>query len=93
MNKNAKYSSKYRNKNIDKIRQKDKERKKFWKKYIKYCDEKHFEEKKEKIQTEKETYLEEKVETDRSTFTNTNHGRNWNLRNWIPVIVVQTWSH
>ena len=56
MNKNAKYSSKYRSKNIDKIRQKDKERKKFGKKYIKYCDEKHFEEKKEKIQTEKETY-------------------------------------
>ena len=40
MNKNAEYCSKYRIKNIDKIHQKDKERKKFEKKYVKYCNEK-----------------------------------------------------
>ena len=47
MNKNA-YCSKYRNKDTDKIRQKDKERKKFEREHGKFCDEKKQEEKKRK---------------------------------------------
>ena len=43
MNKDAEYRSKYQNKNIDKIREKDKERKKFERKYVKYCEEKKYE--------------------------------------------------
>ena len=46
MNKNAEYCSKYRNKNINRICQKEKERKKFEMEYLKYCDEKKYEEKK-----------------------------------------------
>ena len=40
MNKDAEYCSKYQNKNIDKIREKDKERKKFEREYVKCCEEK-----------------------------------------------------
>ena len=47
MNKNA-YCSKYRNKDTDKIRQNDKERKKFEREHGKFCDEKKQEEKKRK---------------------------------------------
>ena len=43
MNKDAEYCSKYQNKNIDKIREKDKERKKFEREYVKYCDGKNYE--------------------------------------------------
>ena len=43
MNKDAEYCSKYQNKNIDKIREKDKERKKFEREYVKYCDGKKYE--------------------------------------------------
>ena len=43
MNKDAEYCSKYQNKNIDKIREKDKERKKFERECVKYCDGKKYE--------------------------------------------------
>ena len=42
---NAKYCMKYRNKNIETIREKDKERKRFEREYEKYCDEEKYEEK------------------------------------------------
>ena len=54
MNKNDEYCSKYRNKNIDKIRQKDKERKRFERDYVKYCNKKKYEV--EKRQREKEIH-------------------------------------
>ena len=59
MNKNAEYCSKYQNKNIDKIRQKDKERKKFERDYVKYCNnnnKKKIPIENEKRQREKETH-------------------------------------
>ena len=62
MNKNAEYCSKHRNKNIDKIRQKDKETKKFEKKYVKYCDEKKYEEKKGKGRERKRLAKKRKLE-------------------------------
>ena len=45
---NAKYCMKYRNKNIETIREKDKERKRFEREYEKYCDEEKYEENKRK---------------------------------------------
>ena len=44
MNKNAEYCGKYQNNNIDKIREKDKERKKFEREHVKYCGENKYEE-------------------------------------------------
>ena len=55
MIKNAEYFSKYQDRNIDKIRQKGKETKKFEREYVKYCDEKKWEEKKEKRQRDEDT--------------------------------------
>ena len=48
MNKKDEYCNKYQNKNIDKISQKDKERKKFEREYVKYCDEEKYKKKKKK---------------------------------------------
>ena len=50
---NAKYCSKHWNKNISKIRQKSKERKKFEREYVKYCDGKKYGGKREKTEREK----------------------------------------
>ena len=62
MNKNAEYCSKYRNENIEKIRQMDKERKKFEREYVKYCDEKKYEEKKRKDRERKRLAKKRKLE-------------------------------
>ena len=62
MNKNAEYCSKYRSKNIDKICQKDKERKKSEREYVKYCDEKKYEEKKRKDRERKRLAKKTKLE-------------------------------
>ena len=62
MNKNAEYCSKFRNKNIDKIRQKDKERKKFEREYVKCFDKKKYEEKKRKDRDRKRLAKKRKLE-------------------------------
>ena len=62
ISKNTEYCSKYRNKNIDKIRQKDKERKKFEREYVKYCDKKKYEEKKRKDRERKRLAKKRNVE-------------------------------
>ena len=59
MNKNAKYCSKYRNENINKIRQKYKERKKFEREYVKYCDKEKYKEKREKSDRERDSLRRE----------------------------------
>ena len=61
MNKNA-YCSKYRNKDTDKIRQKDKERKKFEREHGKFCDEKKQEEKRRKNRERKRLAKKRKLE-------------------------------
>ena len=45
---NAKYCKTYRNKNIYKIRKRDKDRKQFTREYLKYCDTEKYEEQKSK---------------------------------------------
>ena len=45
---NVKYCKTYRNKNIDKIRKRDKDRKQFTREYLKYCDTEKYEEQKSK---------------------------------------------
>ena len=62
MNKNAEYCSKYRNKNIDKKRQKDKDRTKFEKEHVKYCDEKKYEEKERKDRERKRLARKRRLE-------------------------------
>ena len=62
MNKNAEYCSKYLNKNIDKIRQKDKERKMFEREGVKYCSEKKYKEKKRKDRERKRHAKKRKLE-------------------------------
>ena len=62
MNKSIENYSKYRNKNIDKIFQKDKERNKFEREYVKYCDEKNYEEKKRKDTERKRLAKKRKLE-------------------------------
>ena len=59
---NAKYCMKYRNKNIETIREKDKERKRFEREYEKYCDEEKYEEKKRKNRERKRLAKERKLE-------------------------------
>ena len=59
---NAKYCMKYRNKNIETIREKDKERKRFEREYEKYCDEEKYEEKKRKDRERKRLAKERKLE-------------------------------
>ena len=54
---NAKYCMKYRNKNIETIREKDKERKRFEREYEKYCDEEKYEEKRRKDRERKSKRL------------------------------------
>ena len=49
------FSRKYRNKNIDKIRQKDKERNKFEREYVKYCDKKKYDKNGEKTNEERDS--------------------------------------
>ena len=58
----AKYCMKYRNKNIETIREKDKERKRFEREYEKYCDEEKYEEKKRKDRERKRLAKERKLE-------------------------------
>ena len=62
MNKNAEYCSKYLNKSIDKIRQKDKERKMFERERVKYCSEKTYIEKKRKDRERKRRAKKRKLE-------------------------------
>ena len=62
INKNAVCCSKYQNKNVDKIRQKDKERKKFEREYVKYCNEKKYEQKKRKDRERKRLVKKRKLE-------------------------------
>ena len=45
---NSNYWKRYRNKNIDKIRKRDKDRKQFTREYLKYCDTEKYEEQKRK---------------------------------------------
>ena len=45
---NVKYCKTYRNKNIDKIRKRDKDRKQCTREYLKYCDTEKYEEQKSK---------------------------------------------
>ena len=45
---NAKYCKTYRNKNIDKIKMRDKDRNQFTREYLKYCDTEKCEEQKKK---------------------------------------------
>ena len=59
---NAKYCMKYRNKNKETIREKDKERKRFEREYEKYCDEEKYEEKKRKDRERKSFAKERKWE-------------------------------
>ena len=59
---NAKYCMKYRNKNIETIREKDKERKRFEREYEKYCDEEKYEDKKRKDRERKRLAKERKLE-------------------------------
>ena len=51
---NAKYWKTYRNKNIGKIRKRDKDRKQFTRKYLKYCDAENMKSRTEKIGKEKD---------------------------------------
>ena len=53
---------KYRNKNIETIREKDKERKRFEREYEKYCDEEKYEEKQRKDRERKRLAKERKLE-------------------------------
>ena len=59
---NAKYCMKYRNKNIETIQEKDKERKRFEREYEKYCDEEKYEEKKRNDRERKRLAKERKLE-------------------------------
>ena len=59
---NATYCMKYRNKNIETIREKDKGRKRFEREYEKYCDEEKYEEKKRKYRERKRLAKERKLE-------------------------------
>ena len=60
---NAKYCKTYRNKNIDTIKRRDKDRKEFTGEYFKYCDTKKYEEQKRKDWERKKLAKEMRKET------------------------------
>ena len=69
---NAKYCRKYRNKKVDKIRKKDKERKKFAREYMKYCETTKYEEQKRKDR-ERKRCAKERKEMEELILSEENH--------------------